>query len=332
MSTVRQRKTGDTTCDGPAARGGAPTRYQKAARPPARPTRGVHIGLALVILAFMVIYGQRNGAGKKKPYTVEDVKGGRSLPEWYAVCSKEGKKVYTVPVEADGGAGAVECVVVGGKEVVETGSLAKIRRTWGEKGGVGAVDESPEHIRKAGGLTFVYLPPGHTLTPGFTDAHGHPLMYGYARHLPLAGTTSVEEIVKLVEAKVEEETKSGELGKDDWIVGMGWDQTKWPVKEFPTAVSSISITIANTLRRPTWTHHLSYAAATSYCCALTCTQPGSLAPSWPRSASSPLKMPKAARSYATPTASRLASSSTTPCDGTSTPFNPPLPTSNARRA
>jgi len=51
--------------------------------------------------------------------------GKEGLPEWYAICSKEGKKVYTVPEE--GGMGAVECVVVGGKEVVDTGSLGTYR-------------------------------------------------------------------------------------------------------------------------------------------------------------------------------------------------------------
>jgi len=47
--------------------------------------------------------------------------GGKELPEWYAICSKEGRKVYTVPEES--GVGGVECVVVGGKEVVDTGSI-----------------------------------------------------------------------------------------------------------------------------------------------------------------------------------------------------------------
>jgi hypothetical protein len=47
--------------------------------------------------------------------------GGEDLPEWYAICSKEGRKIYTVP--EDEGVGAVECVVVGGKEVMDTGSL-----------------------------------------------------------------------------------------------------------------------------------------------------------------------------------------------------------------
>lgn len=237
MSAVRQRKAAAPPpgCDGPASASGS--RYQRAARPPARPTRSVHIALSLVILACMIVYGQRQSFLKSKnSYTVDNLKGGKPLPEWYAVCSKDGKKVYTVPADVGGGSGAVECVVVGGKEVVDTGSLAHVRRVWGEKGkgNVGAVEGSPDHIRKAGGITIVYLPPGHTVTPGFTDSHTHPLEYGYTRQLPLVGTKSVAEVISVLEDYVKAHPGGG---PDDWITGMGWDETKWPVKEFPTAVS-----------------------------------------------------------------------------------------------
>jgi len=42
---------------------------------------------------------------------------------------------------------------------------ARIRRKWGDKATIGAVDGSPEAVRKAGGLQIIYLPPGHTMTP-----------------------------------------------------------------------------------------------------------------------------------------------------------------------
>jgi len=43
--------------------------------------------------------------------------------------------------------------------------VARIRRKWGDKATIGAVDGSPEAVRKAGGLQIIYLPPGHTMTP-----------------------------------------------------------------------------------------------------------------------------------------------------------------------
>ena len=51
--------------------------------------------------------------------------GGKAskFPGWYGICSKEGKRIYTVPVE--GGLGEAECIVVGDKRVVDTGSLGR---------------------------------------------------------------------------------------------------------------------------------------------------------------------------------------------------------------
>lgn len=117
------------------------------------------------------------------------------MPQWYGICSKEGKKVYTVP-EA-GGLGAVECVVVKDKEVVDTGSLgklgslqvisetdstARIRRRWGEKGVIGAGESASELGREPGGLEIMHLPPGHSLTPvspcqGFGHAGSNHLIF-----------------------------------------------------------------------------------------------------------------------------------------------------------
>ncbi len=95
-------------------------RYQKHPPPrTARPTRSLHISVSLFILAAFVLYAQRQGISKSKvPYEFGPT---RALPDLYGICSKEGKKVYTVPEE--GGVGGVECLVVGGKEVVDTGSL-----------------------------------------------------------------------------------------------------------------------------------------------------------------------------------------------------------------
>ena len=94
-------------------------RYQRAPKPPIRrPTRSLHISISLFILAAFVLYAQRKGLPKfRQAYEA----GGKALPEYYGICSKEGDQVYTVP--EDEGVGAVQCVVVGGKYVVDTGSL-----------------------------------------------------------------------------------------------------------------------------------------------------------------------------------------------------------------
>jgi hypothetical protein len=118
MAELKQRKPAERAFGIEEAR--IPeSRYQKAARPPPkRPTRHIHISITLLILACFILYANNQRFAKKAVvYTV----GGAALPEWYAICSKDGKRIYTVPEE--GGLGEVECVVVGGKEVKDTGSL-----------------------------------------------------------------------------------------------------------------------------------------------------------------------------------------------------------------
>jgi hypothetical protein len=68
-----------------------------------------------------------------------------------------------------------------------------------------------------------------TILPGLTDAHGH--LYGLGLSLdtvPLYAA-SVEEVV----ARVKERAARAAAG--EWVLGRGWDQNRWPGKQFPTA-------------------------------------------------------------------------------------------------
>jgi hypothetical protein len=120
MSDIRQRRgpLGLTLEQRQALLQSSPAGYQRTPRPPSRSNRSLHISISLLILAFFVIYAHNNRP-TKTPYAV----GGKALPSWYAFCSKDGRRIYTIP-EA-GGEGAVECVVVHGKVVAETGSLGR---------------------------------------------------------------------------------------------------------------------------------------------------------------------------------------------------------------
>lgn len=65
--------------------------------------------------------------------------------------------------------------------------------------------------------------------PGFIDAHCHFMGYGLNKQkLDLAGTSSWQEVLELVEA----------YGRSNpnkpWIIGRGWDQNDWKVNEYPT--------------------------------------------------------------------------------------------------
>jgi predicted amidohydrolase YtcJ len=70
---------------------------------------------------------------------------------------------------------------------------------------------------------------GAAVYPGFTDAHAHLLGLGnMLQRVNLAGSTSYDEVIARVKAWAKD-VKPGE-----WIQGRGWDQNRWPVKEFPT--------------------------------------------------------------------------------------------------
>jgi predicted amidohydrolase YtcJ len=68
---------------------------------------------------------------------------------------------------------------------------------------------------------------GQTIVPGFIDAHCHFLGLGFNQQaVDLVGTTSFDEVVERV-------TDFQNKNSLDYIVGRGWDQNDWDVKEFP---------------------------------------------------------------------------------------------------
>ncbi|WP_124981155.1 amidohydrolase [Nonlabens xiamenensis] len=69
---------------------------------------------------------------------------------------------------------------------------------------------------------------GQYIYPGFIDAHCH--FYGLGQQLQrvdLVGTQSYQEVLDRVQQFNEER-------QPDFIIGRGWDQNDWSVKEFPT--------------------------------------------------------------------------------------------------
>jgi predicted amidohydrolase YtcJ len=71
---------------------------------------------------------------------------------------------------------------------------------------------------------------GKTVYPGFTDAHAHFFGYGLGlQNADLVGTESWEEILQRLQAHVAKKN----IRPGEWIVGRGWDQNDWAVKEFP---------------------------------------------------------------------------------------------------
>lgn len=86
------------------------------------------------------------------------------------------------------------------------------------------------------------------IMPGFNDAHMHLGAAGHDKlSLDLKGTDSLEELQQRLRAAVAQH-KPGE-----WVVGSGWDQTRWPDKKFPTRQDLDGVSPDN----PVWLVHVS---------------------------------------------------------------------------
>lgn len=70
---------------------------------------------------------------------------------------------------------------------------------------------------------------GQSIYPGFIDGHCHFVGYGETkvRFADLKGGKSFEEVLERLE-------KHNENNDSEWLLGRGWDQNLWEVKEFPT--------------------------------------------------------------------------------------------------
>ena len=113
--------------------------------------------------------------------------------------------IYTV----DSTFSIVEAMVTKDGKIIAIGKLAELEKKYKVK----------ERTDAAG--KFIY--------PGFIDAHAH--FVGYALGLQtadLVGTTSWEDILH----RLSDFSKS--LPTNQWLIGRGWDQNDWSVKEFPT--------------------------------------------------------------------------------------------------
>jgi predicted amidohydrolase YtcJ len=71
---------------------------------------------------------------------------------------------------------------------------------------------------------------GATVVPGLIDAHGHVLGLGMIRsQVDLVGASSKAEVLQRLK------DFAAKLPKDAWLIGHGWDQNRWPDKQFPSA-------------------------------------------------------------------------------------------------
>lgn len=112
--------------------------------------------------------------------------------------------IYTV----DSAFSVAEAMAIANGNIIATGTSAEILDQY----------EAPEQIDAKD--KFIY--------PGLIDAHTHFYRYGLGlQTADLVGTKSWEEILERLKTFAEQ-------NKEGWIIGRGWDQNDWEVKEFPT--------------------------------------------------------------------------------------------------
>ena len=135
------------------------------------------------------------------------------LPAFLSFFSEAQTKVYLVVYNAkiytvDASFSVAEAMAVKDGKIVEVGRTQTITKKYS---GINKVDAHDK---------FIY--------PGFIDAHAHFYRYGLGLQTAnLVGTQSWDEVLRTLQAFSMDHP-------DGWLLGRGWDQNDWAVKEFPT--------------------------------------------------------------------------------------------------
>lgn len=121
----------------------------------------------------------------------------------------------------------VDMVLVNANIYTVDGNFSKAQAFAIHNGKFIAVGTS-EEIRKTYTSDQIVDADGRTITPGLIDAHCHFYRLGLNQQVvDLVGTNSFEEVIERVQQFQKQSPKN-------FILGSGWDQNDWEVKEFPT--------------------------------------------------------------------------------------------------
>src|SRR5665213_2912256 len=95
-----------------------------------------------------------------------------------------------------------------------------------DKGKIVAVGSNDEILKNYTSSSITDLK-GKPVYPGFIDAHCHFYNYGLGlNNADLVGTKSFQEVIDII-------VKHAKEHPTEWVLGRGWDQNTWAIKEFP---------------------------------------------------------------------------------------------------
>jgi predicted amidohydrolase YtcJ len=136
-------------------------------------------------------------------------------------------KLFLFPILFSDKAQPVDLIVYNAKIYTVDASFSTAEAMAVKEGRIVATGTT-KSIRSAYAATKTYDAKGRFIYPGFIDAHAHFTGYGLGlQSADLVGTTSWHGVLKELQS-------FAETHKEGWLIGRGWDQNDWPVKEFPT--------------------------------------------------------------------------------------------------
>ncbi|MBU8922035.1 MAG: amidohydrolase [Bacteroidales bacterium] len=125
--------------------------------------------------------------------------------------------------------GRVEAVFYNGRIYTFDGKMSVVGALAVSGGRIAAVGKDEDILGLSHPGTVKYDLKGRTVIPGLVDAHAHFSGFAVSRSwLDLVGTVSLDEIVRLVDAR------AGAAIPGEWIQGRGWDQNDWETGVFPS--------------------------------------------------------------------------------------------------
>ncbi len=125
---------------------------------------------------------------------------------------------------------SVDTLLINGTVYTVDSSFSKTEAVAVKDGKIVAVGTSAD-LQKAYTAKQTIDLKGKFLYPGFIDAHAHFFGYGLdLRKANLTGTTSWEDVLH----RLSNFAKGLDAKPGEWIIGRGWDQNDWEVKEYPT--------------------------------------------------------------------------------------------------
>lgn len=143
----------------------------------------------------------------------------------------------SAPAAADTLVDNVQGVTIG-----EDGKVDRFNGLWiGDDGRIKLVLKRGD--RRPSGVDFLLDGKGQYVIPGMIDAHAHVISIGLA-----AMTLDLSDTTSLADAQGKIAAYAAENPSNRWIIGTGWNQEKWGLGRFPTAVEMDAV-VAD---RPAW--------------------------------------------------------------------------------